>query len=73
MFPQMHIESLFCSKRSDTICIRTDQLLHSSVDHQKMVYHLLVSDAVDATVGAAGFAMVSLQMRQQMKSVIVRG
>ena len=71
MLLQMRFKRPSCPKRSDAICIRTNQLLHFSVDHQKMVYHLLVSDAVDAAVGATGFAMICLQMGQQMKSVIV--
>ena len=71
MLLQMHIECPSRSKRSNTICIRTNQLLHFSVDHHKVVDHPFVVSAVDATVGTNRFADEQLQVRQKMQSEFV--
>ena len=51
--------------------MRTDQLVHFSMDHHEVVDHPLVISAVDAAVGTNRFADEQLQMRQKMQSEFV--
>ena len=71
MFPGMKIESSLCPKRSNASRMRTDQLVHFSMDHHEVVDHPLVVAAVDAAVGTNRFADEQLQMRQKMQSIFV--
>ena len=71
MFPKMHIQCPFGSKRPHALRLRTNQSFHFTVNHQKMIDHLLVITAIHATNRTCSFAMIRLQMGQQMKSVIV--
>ena len=58
MTPQCNVslKSLLRSIRKRTSRMRAEQLLDSSVDDHEVIYHFLVSFAVDVTFRADGFA-----------------
>ena len=69
VFPSMHIKSPLSAERSNARSKRTDQLGHSSVNHQKVVDHLLVSGAIDSADRTGRLAIVDLEVVEQMRSV----
>ena len=51
--------------------MRTNELFHSSVRHEDVIHHPLVTGAVDAADGTRPLPPISFQVRQQVQSVFV--
>ena len=59
-------------KRTNAFFVKvTHEFLHASVDHEEMIYHALVSPAVDVAMRTDRLAGVNLQMPQQMQPQFV--
>ena len=62
----MQIERALCAKRPNTIPMLTDQLLDTRVDHEKVVYHLLMMSTIDSTDQTQSLAFVAFDVTQQV-------
>ena len=71
MLSCVHQQGSFRPKQSMAIWIWTDELVHSSVDEHKVIYHLVMSVTIGTTFVTNRFSVVSLQMPQKMRSVLV--
>ena len=69
MLPPMHIEGPLSTKRPYARRERTDQLVHSSMNHQEVVNHFLVSGAIDSADRTDRLAIEELEVVEQMRSV----
>ena len=67
----VHQQGSLRPKRPNAIGIRTDELVHSSVDEHEVIYHLVRSVTISSTFVTNRFSVVSLQMPQKMRSVLV--
>ena len=71
MFFKMPFQSLPCPKRPDTTGMRTDKLLHSSVDEEEVINELLVSPAVCPTERADCLSLIGLQVLEKMQAIFI--
>ena len=69
MLPRMQIQRPLRAKGSHARGKSADDLPHSSVDHQEVVYHPLVSGAVNATDWTTAFPLIDFQMLEQVRPV----
>ena len=67
----VHQQGSLRPKRPNAIGIRTDELVHSSMDEHEVIYHLVSSVTISSTFVTNRLPVVRLQMPQKMRSVLV--
>ena len=71
MFLGMPFQGLPCPKRPDATGMRTDKLLHSSVDEEEVINEFFVGQTVCLADWADCLSFVRLQMLEKMQAVLV--
>ena len=70
---EVRVKCLPQAESADALRMRTNELLHASVDDHEMIDELLVRGAINAAQWTHRFATVRLHVGHEMQAIIVRG
>ena len=70
---EVRVKRLPQAESSHAVRMRTNELLHASVDDHEMIDELLVRGAMNAAQRTRRFATVRLDVGHKMQAIIVRG